>query len=125
MSETLRGREMETIGARLKEIREKSDLTLDEFANKINLTKGIIWSYELGKKEPSINHLKRIAEFFNISLEFLIYGVEEKIGINLNEELIKDQFFITVDEIEVSQDELLEVIAYIKAKRIVKKELMK
>ncbi|PFA62913.1 hypothetical protein CN378_17895 [Bacillus sp. AFS015802] len=116
---------METIGARLKEIREKSDLTLDEFANKINLTKGIIWSYEFGKKEPSINHLKRIAEFFNISLEFLIYGVDKKIDINLNEELIKDQFFMTVDEIEVSQDELLEVIAYIKAKRIVKKELMK
>ena len=70
--------DMETIGSRLKELREKSGLTLDEFANATNLTKGIIWSYELEKKEPSISHLKRVATFFNISMDYLICGVQKK-----------------------------------------------
>ena len=48
----------------------------------------------------------------------------EEICLSLNEEVIKNQFSIVIDEIEVSDDELLEVIAYIKAKRIVKNELM-
>ncbi|PAV31594.1 hypothetical protein CIL05_02745 [Virgibacillus profundi] len=65
---------MYNIGDRLKELREEKGLTVEEYADQINFVKSIIWSYELGKKKPSLNHIERIAEFFNVSAEYLLTG---------------------------------------------------
>lgn len=65
---------MYSIGERLKGLREERGLTVEEFAEQIDFVKSIIWSYELGKKKPSGNHLERIAAFFDVSEEYLLNG---------------------------------------------------
>ncbi|OZU89331.1 hypothetical protein CIL03_06330 [Virgibacillus indicus] len=65
---------MHDIGSRVKELRVERGLTVEEFAEQIDFVKSIIWSYELGKKKPSVNHIERMAEFFHVSEEYLLDG---------------------------------------------------
>lgn len=57
---------------RLKEFRENSNLTQKELAKKLNLTQSTIAYYENGKKMPTLENAKAIAEFFNTSLDYLL-----------------------------------------------------
>ncbi|WP_088044505.1 helix-turn-helix domain-containing protein [Bacillus sp. EAC] len=110
-------------GQRLKELREKEKLKPEELAEKIHFTKSVIWSYENGKKEPTIGHLIRLAEYFNVSTDYLLC-LDNKIVIELdhfsNDNIHK--FSIKIERNELTAIELKEMITYIKVKRIMEIE---
>lgn len=57
---------------RLKELRHEYNLQQKDVANKLNYGYTAISNYETGKNEPSINDLKKIAELFNVSIDYLV-----------------------------------------------------
>ena len=57
---------------RIKELREEKNLSQLELAKNLNLTQQSISLYEKGDREPSIDVLKNIANFFNVSLDYLL-----------------------------------------------------
>ncbi len=57
---------------RLKELREHKGLTQKDLAQKLNLTQSTIAYYESGKKLPTVDTLKSLAKFFNVSTDFLL-----------------------------------------------------
>ena len=57
---------------RIKELREEKNISQFELAKKLNLTQQSISLYEKGDREPSIDVLKSIANFFNVSLDYLL-----------------------------------------------------
>ena len=59
-------------GEKLKMLREERKLTQDDLARKLNLSKANISRYELGSRQPSIDIIITIAEFFNVSLDWLL-----------------------------------------------------
>ncbi len=61
----------ETIGAHIRELREKRRLTQPELAEKINIKRPSITAYEGGNQLPPIDTLIKLADFFNVSLDFL------------------------------------------------------
>ena len=61
----------ETIGTRIRELREKKRLTQPELAEKINIKRPSITAYESGNQLPPVDTLMKIADFFNVSLDFL------------------------------------------------------
>lgn len=56
----------------LKILREKRGLSQSDFAKDIGLTRSAISMYELGKREPNLETLKKFADFFNVSIDELI-----------------------------------------------------
>ncbi|CAL7896589.1 HTH cro/C1-type domain-containing protein [Fusobacterium necrophorum subsp. funduliforme] len=56
------------IGEKLKFIRKKLNLTQEEFAEKLNLTKPTIMSYEKGKSSITVELLEEICNLVNINL---------------------------------------------------------
>jgi transcriptional regulator with XRE-family HTH domain len=60
------------IGKRLKQLREEHDLLQKELAEKLNISQQTISLYESDKREPDYDMLKKIAEFFNVSTDFLL-----------------------------------------------------
>ncbi|MFL8937244.1 helix-turn-helix domain-containing protein [Rossellomorea oryzaecorticis] len=110
---------MPAIGSKLKDLREKNGLTPEKLADEIQLTKSIIWSYELEKKEPSLNHLVRLADFFNVTVDYFINDYEKKMVIDLQKDTI-NKCSLIVDNIELSESELKEAVEYIRARRIMK-----
>jgi len=57
---------------RLKKLRKEKGYTQQELANKLNKSKSTISSYESGRRNPDINVIRDIANFFNVSADYLI-----------------------------------------------------
>lgn len=55
----------------IKILRKQIKKTQDEVAKELNLQKQTYQNYELGKREPDLQTLKKIADYFNVSLDFL------------------------------------------------------
>jgi len=64
---------------KIKVYRAMFDLTQEELAERVNVTRQTINAVELGKYSPSIELAFRIARIFNVSIEdvFIYEGVEE------------------------------------------------
>lgn len=66
------------IGNLIKELRIKSNLTQNEFANKYGVTYQAVSKWENGKNIPDISVLKLICEDYNISLDSILDGKVNK-----------------------------------------------
>lgn len=61
---------------RLKELRLEQGLTLKQVADSLQLTVSAYSNYEQGIREPSIEVVKKICVFFNVSSDYLL-GIKE------------------------------------------------
>lgn len=62
----------DTIGSRIRFLREQSDLTQAELADIIGVTASAIGLYENDKREPSLKVLNKFADYFNSSADYLL-----------------------------------------------------
>ncbi|MDR0426249.1 MAG: helix-turn-helix domain-containing protein [Clostridiales bacterium] len=63
----------------LKELRIEKDLKQRDLAEKINVTQAVISFLETGAREPTVQMLKNIAKYFNVSIDYLV-GLEDEYG---------------------------------------------
>ena len=59
-------------GKKLRELRKELGLTQIQLDNAIGFTQKTICSLELGKYQPSLQKLVKIAKFFDVSIDDLI-----------------------------------------------------
>lgn len=64
---------------RLKELREERNLTQNDVATAINTTRTNIGRWEKGINEPSANFIMQLADFFEVSTDYLL-GREDDFG---------------------------------------------
>lgn len=57
---------------RLKEIRKKKGISQLKLAMDLNMNQNTVSRYETGEREPGINELIKIADYFNISVDYLL-----------------------------------------------------
>lgn len=57
---------------RLIELRTEKGLTQKDFGNRLNITRSTIASYEKENREPKYDILVTIADFFNVSIDYLL-----------------------------------------------------
>ena len=57
---------------RLKELRKKKGISQLRLATELNTTQNTISRYETGEREPGIDELIKIADYFNVSVDYLI-----------------------------------------------------
>lgn len=57
---------------RLKELREKNNLSQKEFAKILNVSTGTVGNWEVGLREPDFKMLIKIADTFNVSCDYLL-----------------------------------------------------
>ena len=65
-----------TFGEKLKILRTKAQLTQDELAEKIYVSRTAISKWESGRGYPNIESLKAIAKFFSVTLDELLSPYE-------------------------------------------------
>jgi toxin-antitoxin system, antitoxin component, xre family len=65
---------MENTGKRLKELRENFKYSLEEVAEKINSSAGTISRYENNERKINSVNLLRLADLFNVSPKYILYG---------------------------------------------------
>ena len=57
---------------KLKEIRKAKGISQLKLALDLNMSQNTISRYETGEREPGINELIKIADYFNISVDYLL-----------------------------------------------------
>lgn len=63
---------------RLKQLREERGLLQRELAEKFNLSRVTMTNYEQGNRFPEADLLVRLADFFNVSVDYLIGRVDQR-----------------------------------------------
>lgn len=67
---------MDIFAERLKELRIQNRLTQREISQILNVKQQSYSRYELGTGQPSLETLCKIAEFYNVSVDYLL-GITE------------------------------------------------
>lgn len=57
---------------RIKELRQKNNLTLKELGQKIGMANNTLSQYETGKREPKLETWNKLAEYFNVPTSYLM-----------------------------------------------------
>lgn len=61
---------------RIKEVRKKKGLSLQQVADAVGVGNNTISRYETGKREPKLETWQALADFFNVSVPYL-QGIDE------------------------------------------------
>ncbi|MGN0306213.1 MAG: helix-turn-helix transcriptional regulator [Lachnospiraceae bacterium] len=78
---------------RLKELRKGLGLTQQELADLLNVSQNAIYNWENGKRQPRLEQLRKISEYFNVPLYELISEMVDFWGHVSPEEIVKDLTF--------------------------------
>ncbi len=62
----------------LKTIRKQKNLNQLKVAMDLNISREALSHYENGKREPSLAMLRKMSEYYNVSIDYLITGHEFK-----------------------------------------------
>ncbi len=114
------------LGERLRGLRKEKGITQKELAEKLSMDTSIICKYESGAAVPSYEALEKIADYFDISTDYL-FGRETNHLIDNGDENTEEilEMVRTRPELKVlfdisknaSEQELKQMIAIIKAMR--------
>lgn len=63
---------MEKFSARMKELREARGLSQEAVGKIIGVKRYSVYGYEKGKSYPDIPHLIALAEFFDVTTDYLL-----------------------------------------------------
>ena len=63
----------EVIGEKIKNLREKNNISRENFANAVEISQSALSMYENGQRIPHDEVKLRIARFFNTSIEELFF----------------------------------------------------
>lgn len=74
---------------RLKELRQKNNLTLKELGKKVDIPNNSLNQYENGKRQPRIEIWKKLAEFYGVSTSYLMGLNSNNFGNRIKELRIK------------------------------------
>lgn len=67
---------METVGSRMRKLREEKGLTIDQVCERTGVSKGFLSDAENGNRNMSSQNLLKIANELNASLDYLLRGAD-------------------------------------------------
>lgn len=69
---------MNMVSDSIKKLRKEKKMTQDELAEKLCVTRQAVSNWEMGKTQPDVDTLTKLAEILGVSVERIIYGKEKK-----------------------------------------------
>ena len=93
-------------GKRIQQLRKERELTQEQLAEKLNVSQNTIAKIESGLRRPSIDFLLEISEFFNVSTNYLVFGVHAE---DVEDEKSKKDIDETIEKLLEKKEELLKM----------------
>lgn len=88
---------MKNFSNTLKSLRVREGLTQGELADKLKISRSTIGMYEQGEREPSFEMLEKIADFFNVDMNYLSGDAGESYYVDLQTKQIAQEIFENED----------------------------
>ncbi|MDF2924918.1 MAG: transcriptional regulator, family [Paenibacillaceae bacterium] len=120
---------MITCGIRIAALREKRGLTQEDLAAKIGISRASLSHYEKSRREPDYHTLSRLADFFHVTVDYLLGRTEHlsaaaspgvrdfSESLELSDEQLLDKFALTIDGRKLTAEESKRFISFIRADR--------
>jgi transcriptional regulator with XRE-family HTH domain len=117
------------IGSRISQLRDSRGWTQEELSQALGISRAALSHYEKNRREPDSETLTKMADVFNVSLDYLVGRTEhphmvldEDVGafvdrLELSDEEILSKFALTVDGRQLSPEEARRFIAFVRAER--------
>jgi len=67
------------LGTQIKKLRNEKGLTQERLAKKIGLSRGSLSMIEINKREPDNKTLQKLADFFDVSVDYLLGRTNERL----------------------------------------------
>ncbi len=64
-------------GDRLRELRKNKNLSQEQLGSILNVSANAVYSWENNRTQPSIEAIKQIAEYFNVTTDYLLNFTQE------------------------------------------------
>lgn len=77
---------------RIRDLREDNDMTQEELADKLDISKRTLLRYESGVSEPNISVLIKLSLIFDVSVDYII-------GIKDTDEIVAVNVATKIDEV--------------------------
>lgn len=68
---------MNEVKQSIRQLRKAKGISQEQLAEQLHVTRQAVSNWENGKTQPDIEMLSQIAEYFDVSVERLIYGKEK------------------------------------------------
>lgn len=120
---------MNRYGKRIAELRKKRGLNQETLAGHLGITRASLSHYETNRREPDYTLLNRIADYFRVSIDYLM-GRDQNPGralspevsdflnrVELDDESVTEKYELTVDGRKLTPEETRRFIAFIRAER--------
>jgi len=108
------------IAERLKELRKQRGYSQSELAKQLHVSKSTISMIELGSRQPSIEVMEMIADFFNVSLDYLrgeddisLYYLDPEVAQMAQELFARPELRVLFDASKNATKEDIEAVASI------------
>jgi transcriptional regulator with XRE-family HTH domain len=88
---------------RLTHLRERKGLTQEDLAKRLNISRSALSLWEIGKREPNFETATKIADFFGVSVDYLLGRTDDP------RSLKEKVFDPTYEPTEVDLEELLQI----------------
>ena len=67
-----------SIGFKISELRKSANMSQFQLAKVLDIATSTLGMYETGKREPSLKVMQRIADYFNVTTDYLLGRPEKK-----------------------------------------------
>jgi transcriptional regulator with XRE-family HTH domain len=115
---------------RIAELRMSRHMTQDELAAKLGISRAALSHYEKGRREPDYETLIKIADLFQVSLDYIMCRTDDprmhlseevrqfSDALELSDEDILERFTFTIDGKKLTPEESRRFIAFVRAERM-------
>ena len=100
---------------RLKQLRENNNLSQRAFAEILGIAQSTVGMWESGKREPDFTTVQEIANYFNVSVDYLL-GREERKP-TLDEQLEGIEFALYGEVKELTDAQKQDILDYARFKK--------
>ncbi|CAM4411785.1 MULTISPECIES: helix-turn-helix domain-containing protein [Paenibacillus] len=122
------------LSERLLELRKERRLTQQEISKSLKMARTTYSGYENGSREPDNETLNKIADFLEVSVDYLLGRTEQRKqvlsepsralidSLNLTDEEIMKNIRFEVDGIELEEDDVKRFIGLVRLERSMRKK---
>ncbi|MGM0214190.1 helix-turn-helix domain-containing protein [Enterococcus sp. AZ109] len=103
-------------GMRLTQLRKQRGLTQNDVAKILGIARTTYSSYEQGRRSPDVEIQNKIADYFNVSLDYL-HGREKTEDYTLTEKQLRVASHIDDVLVEEQLEEIIHYIEFMKQKK--------
>ena len=92
------------IGQTIRDLRKQKRMSQTELAKILHVSQQTVTAWETGKAEPSSSAVSNLADYFNVTTDYLLGRPEKKKG-KQNVELTDDDIIMTYQGKELSDED--------------------